>query len=135
MNLCNVFPYSSVTKGELGEELVDFEEQKKAGAIAFSDDGIPVVNSRIMREGIIKADKLIENFPQFEGQEGQQNFDWKIDFYNADIKLDDLEMTYYINKALIEANFRDYLFVFNINSRFDTIIYRFFYRYYKYNSK
>lgn len=58
VNLCNVFPYSSVTKGELGDELVDFEEQKKAGAIAFSDDGIPVVNSRIMRQGIINADKL-----------------------------------------------------------------------------
>ena len=53
-----MFPFSSVTKGELGEELVDFEEQKNAGAIAFSDDGIPVVNSRIMREGIIKADSL-----------------------------------------------------------------------------
>lgn len=58
VNLCNVFPYSSVTKGELGDELVDFEEQKKAGAIAFSDDGIPVVNSRIMRQGIINADKI-----------------------------------------------------------------------------
>ena len=58
VNLCNVFPYSSVTKGELGEELVDFQEQKSAGAIAFSDDGIPVVNSRIMRQGIINADKL-----------------------------------------------------------------------------
>ena len=58
VNLCNIFPYSSVTKGELGEELVDFEEQRKAGAIAFSDDGIPVVNSKIMRQGIINADKI-----------------------------------------------------------------------------
>ena len=58
VNLCNVFPYSSVTKGELGDELVNFEEQKNAGAIAFSDDGMPVVNSRIMRQAIINADKL-----------------------------------------------------------------------------
>ncbi len=55
---CNVLPYASVTKGEKGEELVDFEELKKAGAIAFSDDGIPVSNSRIMREAIIKATNL-----------------------------------------------------------------------------
>lgn len=55
---CNVLPYASVTKGEKGEELVDFEELKKAGAIAFSDDGIPVVNSRFMREAIIKANEL-----------------------------------------------------------------------------
>ena len=58
VNLCNVLPYASVTKGEKGEELVDFEKLKKAGAIAFSDDGMPVTNSRIMREAMIEADKL-----------------------------------------------------------------------------
>ncbi len=58
VNLCNVYPYASVTKGEKGEELVNFEELKKAGAIAFSDDGMPVVNSRIMRQGMINADKI-----------------------------------------------------------------------------
>ena len=31
---------------------------KKAGAIAFSDDGLPVVNSRIMRQAMREADKL-----------------------------------------------------------------------------
>ena len=49
VNLCNVLPYASVSKGEKGEELVDFEELKNAGAIAFSDDGMPVVNSKTMR--------------------------------------------------------------------------------------
>lgn len=58
VNLCNILPYASVTKGEKGEELVNFEELKNAGAIAFSDDGMPVVNSRTMREAIIKADSL-----------------------------------------------------------------------------
>lgn len=58
VNLCNILPYASVSKGEKGEELVDFEELKNAGAIAFSDDGMPVVNSRMMREAIINADKL-----------------------------------------------------------------------------
>ncbi len=58
VNLCNVLPYSSVTKGEKGEELVDFEEMKKAGAIAFSDDGMPVVNAKIMREAMKHADAL-----------------------------------------------------------------------------
>ena len=58
VNLCNVLPYASVTKGEKGEEPVNFEELKNAGAIAFSDDGIPVRNSRIMRDAIIKADAL-----------------------------------------------------------------------------
>lgn len=58
VNLCNILPYASVSKGEKGEELVDFEELKKAGAIAFSDDGMPVVNSKMMRKAIIEADKL-----------------------------------------------------------------------------
>ncbi len=57
VNLCNVLPYSSVSKGEKGEELVNFEEMKQAGAIAFSDDGMPVVNAKMMREAMIKADK------------------------------------------------------------------------------
>ena len=54
---CNVIPYSSVTKGEKGEELVDFPEQLKAGAVAFSDDGMPVENARMIREAMIKANK------------------------------------------------------------------------------
>ena len=58
VNLCNILPYSSVTKGEKGEELVNFEEMKKAGAIGFSDDGLPVVNSRTMRRAMIEADRL-----------------------------------------------------------------------------
>ena len=58
LNLCNVLPYGSVSKGEKGEELTNFEELKRAGAIAFSDDGMPVVNSKLMREAIIKADSL-----------------------------------------------------------------------------
>ena len=58
VNLCNILPYASVSKGEKGEELVNFDELRKAGAIAFSDDGMPVVNSRMMRQAMIKADKL-----------------------------------------------------------------------------
>ena len=55
---CNVLPYSSVTKGEKGEELVNFEEQKQAGAIAFSDDGMPVENARMIREAMIQANDI-----------------------------------------------------------------------------
>ena len=57
-NLCNVLPFSSVTKGEKGEELVDFKSQLEAGAVAFSDDGMPVENARMIREAMIQANKL-----------------------------------------------------------------------------
>ena len=55
---CNVFPYASVTIGEKGEELTNFEELKNAGAIAFSDDGMPVTRAKIMRDALIKANSL-----------------------------------------------------------------------------
>lgn len=58
VNLCNVLPFSSVTKGEKGQELVDFKTQLEAGAIAFSDDGMPVENARMIREAMIEANKL-----------------------------------------------------------------------------
>ena len=56
VNLCNVLPFSSVTKGEKGQELVDFKYKLKAGAIAFSDYGMPVENERIIREEIKEAE-------------------------------------------------------------------------------
>lgn len=58
VNLCNVLPYASVTKGEKGEELVNYEELKKAGAVAFSDDGMPVENARTIRQAMFEVNKI-----------------------------------------------------------------------------
>lgn len=58
VNLCNVLPFSSVTIGEKGEELVDFKAQLEAGACAFSDDGMPVENAAMIRTAMIEANKL-----------------------------------------------------------------------------
>ena len=58
VNLCNILPFSSVTKGEKGEELVDFKSQLEAGAIAFSDDGMPVENAAMIRQAMIEVNKL-----------------------------------------------------------------------------
>ena len=58
VNLCNVLPFSSVTKGEKGQELVDFKAQLEAGAIGFSDDGMPVENSATIRNAMIEANKF-----------------------------------------------------------------------------
>ncbi|MCL2774365.1 MAG: dihydroorotase [Oscillospiraceae bacterium] len=52
---CNVLPVGAITKSQKGEELTEFAELKKAGAIALSDDGRPVENDNIMREALIKA--------------------------------------------------------------------------------
>ncbi len=57
----NVYPYGSITKGQLGEELSDFSEMKD-NVIAFSDDGRGVQNEKMMLSAMEKAkslDKLI----------------------------------------------------------------------------
>ncbi len=48
----NVFPVANVTKGARGEEITEMGELIKAGAVAFSDDGIPVMSSLLMRRAL-----------------------------------------------------------------------------------
>ena len=53
----NVYPYASITKMEMGLELVDMDALAE-GAVAFSDDGRGVQNADMMREAMIRAKKL-----------------------------------------------------------------------------
>ena len=48
VNLCKIHPIGAITKGEKGEQLAEIGEMKKAGAVAISDDGVSVKNSRLM---------------------------------------------------------------------------------------
>lgn len=50
-----VYPIGCVTKGMLSKELTDFDELKKAGCVALSDDGRPVENAELMRQAIEKS--------------------------------------------------------------------------------
>lgn len=52
----NVFPIGSITKGLKGESLSEMGELKEAGCVGFSDDGVPVVSSEMMRRGLEYAD-------------------------------------------------------------------------------
>jgi dihydroorotase len=47
-----VFPVAAITRGQKGESLTDFGDLKTAGAVALSDDGLPVVNSQVMRRAL-----------------------------------------------------------------------------------
>ena len=53
--LANVLPIAAVTTGSAGGELVDMPDLAAAGAAAFSDDGSPVADSRIMRAAMTSA--------------------------------------------------------------------------------
>lgn len=48
----NVHPVASLTKSLKGEEICDYGELKETGAIALSDDGMPVSDSGVMRRAI-----------------------------------------------------------------------------------
>ena len=56
--LVNVFPIVAATVGSLGEKLTDFGAMKKAGAVAVSDDGKPILDDRLMRDVLRAAAKL-----------------------------------------------------------------------------
>ena len=50
--LVNVFPIGAITKGSAGEELAAIGAMKAAGAVAVSDDGLPVMSARVMRRAL-----------------------------------------------------------------------------------
>ncbi len=46
---CRVFPVAAITRGQEGKDLTEFADLLSAGAVAFSDDGLPVRNPAMMR--------------------------------------------------------------------------------------
>jgi len=56
--LVNVFPIAAITTGLQGAELTDMAGLTAAGAIAFSDDGNCVQNTRLMRSAMERAKAL-----------------------------------------------------------------------------
>jgi dihydroorotase len=56
--LINIYPIASVTKKQLGETLVDFEALKD-DVVAFSDDGMPIMATKVLAEAL-------ENLPENE---------------------------------------------------------------------
>lgn len=47
-----IYPIGTISKGSNGQILAEFGEMQKAGAVAFSDDGLPVNNSQLMRRAL-----------------------------------------------------------------------------------
>lgn len=51
-NLVKVLPIGTISKGREGKEMAEIGSLHKAGAVAVSDDGSPVVNSEVMRRAL-----------------------------------------------------------------------------------
>ncbi|HEU5415076.1 MAG TPA: amidohydrolase family protein, partial [Candidatus Angelobacter sp.] len=54
----NVFPIGAATMGSKGEQLTDFASLKKAGAVAVTDDGKPILDERIMQQALMGAARV-----------------------------------------------------------------------------
>ena len=81
----HVWPIGAVSKGQRGQELTDFEALKGAGVVALSDDGVPVQNANLMRDGLIMAHRqnltilshcedadMVKNYAVNEGRVSRQ---------------------------------------------------------------
>ncbi|MDE3019987.1 MAG: dihydroorotase, partial [Nitrospirota bacterium] len=49
---CAVFPVGAITKGSEGKELAEIGDLRRAGCVAISDDGRPVMNTLVMRRAM-----------------------------------------------------------------------------------
>jgi dihydroorotase len=58
VGLVNVFPIGAITKGSQGEELAPIGGLAKAGCVAISDDGQPVMNAQLMRRAMEYAAEI-----------------------------------------------------------------------------
>ena len=56
--VCRVYPIGAVSKGLAGAELAEMADLRGAGCVAFSDDGKPVTNSKLMRAALDYARML-----------------------------------------------------------------------------
>ena len=81
----HVYPIAAVSVGLRGEEPTDAEALKKAGAVALSDDGVPVMRAVLMREALQKAKavglpllcheedgEMVQNYAVNEGEISKQ---------------------------------------------------------------
>jgi dihydroorotase len=63
----NVFPIAAATLGSKGEQISDLAALHRAGAVAVTDDGKPILNDGIMRTVLLGAGKL--NIPVIQHAE------------------------------------------------------------------
>ena len=55
---CRVYPIGAVSEGLEGEHITEMADQKAAGCVAFSDDGMPVSTAQLMRSALEYAGML-----------------------------------------------------------------------------
>lgn len=77
-----IYPVAAITKNLDSLELVDFKELKKAGAIAFSNDGLPLLDKDVFLEAL-KSEELILSHCEDETKE----VTWQIEMFKKALEL------------------------------------------------
>ena len=54
----HVLPAACVSVGMKGQELTDMDALKEAGAVGFTDDGIPLMDQKLVQQAMLKAREL-----------------------------------------------------------------------------
>ena len=76
-----IYPIAAITKNLDSLELVDFKELKKAGAIGFSNDGLPLLDKDVFLEAL-KSEELILSHCENETTEVA----WQIELFEKALK-------------------------------------------------
>lgn len=54
----HVYSCSAITRGLQGKEIIDMDALHEAGAVGFTDDGIPILEEKVLREAFEKAGSM-----------------------------------------------------------------------------
>ena len=60
-NLIDYLPVSAVTHGLNSDTPVDFKKMKKAGCIAFSNDGLPILNAEVFKNALMTGELILSH--------------------------------------------------------------------------
>ncbi|MDQ6962139.1 MAG: dihydroorotase [Mariprofundaceae bacterium] len=70
VGLCRIFPIGAVSRQLKGKEITEMRDLSKAGAVAFSDDGLPIWHAGTMRKALEYASSfgylIIQHAEEFE---------------------------------------------------------------------
>jgi len=60
-SLCDYLPVSAVTYNLNSDKLVNFDEMKKAGCAAFSNDGLPILNMDVFKKALMTGELILSH--------------------------------------------------------------------------
>jgi len=72
----DVFPIGAVTKNLVSSELVDFKTLKNAGAIAFSNDGKPILDKSVFKNALMSGELILSHL-----EDETNEAIWQIDVF------------------------------------------------------